>query len=717
MASRYDQYQLLRRLHEELYSTIAQYEVWPLRLLVCLVLLLLTSCSVRSGRIPPAVIDGSIDVTTWDFERDGPVILSGDWEVELEGRLGRELPQQPKDFITVSWSRSANRTRSGHPIENARWAKLSFRVVTATPLILDFDSRPLSDAYFVRCEAESGANELSAGIPDPSKPWQYYPLRTTGSLVLLGRSRCSILVAKTGARVHLFNAARLLGPRNVNDWSTGTTLVTTSVMSSVCCLFALLLVILDRKDPVPRWSALYLVAWTTRLWLAAKPSYLPSFLVFASGPWIWFRLEFLSLWLSVFAMVRYGEALATQRIPLSRWVSPITLGFVCIAALFPFNTNLRLLLFQQMTFIGFGFLMMRALYRKSRTSRSAFVALLGLGVVLIGGGLYAASMAIGGRLQSLCEAMMTSEPIFQMVVLCIRTADARNRAEKLAAATTQFVPREFLHALGHDDVTTAKLGDAIARTVTVLFADIRNFTVLSEKMSPEETFKFLNSCLSKIGPHIRSNYGFVDKYIGDAIMALFPRTPSDAVHAAIAMQREVRLYNNKNHVKVPLAIGIGIHVGPVMMGTIGEELRFEATVISDAVNLTARIETLTKQLGCNMLISADVAVSLREDEAHFTRKIGTFAVKGKSTPVELVEIFDTDDEALRTRKMLSRSAFDEALRYYMGGNLLAATTIISKLAADAPGDGPLAWWSARLQKELSGVGKANSSGVVQLDEK
>ncbi len=137
----------------------------------------------------------------------------------------------------------------------------------------------------------------------------------------------------------------------------------------------------------------------------------------------------------------------------------------------------------------------------------------------------------------------------------------------------------------------------------MLFADIRNFTTLSEKMSPEETFRFLNACLSRIGPHIRANRGFVDKYIGDAIMALFPESPADAVRAALAMQREVQAYNAKTQGKTPLAIGLGIHVGQVMMGTIGEEQRFEATVISDAVNLTARIETLTKQLGCSIFWS------------------------------------------------------------------------------------------------------------------
>jgi two-component system sensor histidine kinase ChiS len=108
-------------------------------------------------------------------------------------------------------------------------------------------------------------------------------------------------------------------------------------------------------------------------------------------------------------------------------------------------------------------------------------------------------------------------------------------------------------------------------------------------LSPEETFRFLNMYLSKAGPHIRACGGFVDKYIGDAIMALFPNSPSDALRAAHDILREAKMHNGHDQGVHTLTIGIGIHMGPVMMGTIGEEQRFEATVISDAVNITARL--------------------------------------------------------------------------------------------------------------------------------
>jgi class 3 adenylate cyclase len=285
------------------------------------------------------------------------------------------------------------------------------------------------------------------------------------------------------------------------------------------------------------------------------------------------------------------------------------------------------------------------------------------------------------------------------------------------AAISRFVPLEFLSALGHADVTTAKLGDVSAREVTVLFADIRNFTAMSERLSPEATFRFLNECLSRMGPHIRAQSGFVDKYIGDAIMALFPRSPADAVRAALAMQAELRAYNQAHPSEAPLAIGVGIHVGQVMMGTIGEAQRFEATVISDAVNLTARLETLTKQLGCTILVSDAVAAHLSDDERSCTRPLGTFAVKGKSEPVAIVEIFASDDVALREAKRASIPSLARALAHYTQDELVEALTVVGELAEACPEDGPLNWWLQRMQRELAEDGPPSGHRIVRLDEK
>ncbi len=109
--------------------------------------------------------------------------------------------------------------------------------------------------------------------------------------------------------------------------------------------------------------------------------------------------------------------------------------------------------------------------------------------------------------------------------------EALEMQRRMTESFERFVPAEFLALLGKPDVASVRAGDAVRRELAVLFADIRDFTSMSEKMSPEENFRFINACLRRIGPVIRQNGGFVDKYIGDAIMALFPSATA-AVEAA-----------------------------------------------------------------------------------------------------------------------------------------------------------------------------------------
>lgn len=108
---------------------------------------------------------------------------------------------------------------------------------------------------------------------------------------------------------------------------------------------------------------------------------------------------------------------------------------------------------------------------------------------------------------------------------------AAGTAEELARtrqAYGRFVPHEFLHLMGIDDITSVRIGDHVERPMTILFADIAGFTTISEQMGPAEIFGMLNSYLGEMEPIVRAHHGFVDKFIGDAIMALFPRQADDA---------------------------------------------------------------------------------------------------------------------------------------------------------------------------------------------
>lgn len=252
---------------------------------------------------------------------------------------------------------------------------------------------------------------------------------------------------------------------------------------------------------------------------------------------------------------------------------------------------------------------------------------------------------------------------------------------KINIAYGRFVPHEFLRFLGHKSIVDVRLGDQVLKEMSVMFADIRDFTTLSEEMSPKENFDFLNSYLSWVGPVIRQHHGFIDKYIGDAVMALFPETADQAVKAALDMQKQVLLYNIKRQKSgyPTLAIGIGLHRGSLMLGTIGEERRMESTVIADAVNLASRLEDLTKVYGASILISGPTLFSLEDPTLYHYRFIGQVQVKGKKERVSVFEIFETDPPKLQALKQQTKTLFEEAVILYNGNKIASALTIFKQI--------------------------------------
>ncbi|HEY9611608.1 adenylate/guanylate cyclase domain-containing protein, partial [Allocoleopsis sp.] len=237
---------------------------------------------------------------------------------------------------------------------------------------------------------------------------------------------------------------------------------------------------------------------------------------------------------------------------------------------------------------------------------------------------------------------------------------------RLNEAFSRFVPRQFLQFLEKDSIVDVQLGDQIQKEMSVLFSDIRDFTTLSERMTPEDTFKFINAYLSRMEPAIIAHHGFIDKYIGDAIMALFSRSADDAVQAGITMLNRLSEYNchRANSGYVPIQIGIGINTGSLMLGTVGGQNRMDSTVISDAVNLASRLEGLTKNYGASLLISHYTFCQLKDVNQYAFRVIDRVQVKGKSAAVSVYEMFDADPPKRREGKLITKTAFEEGLLLY-----------------------------------------------------
>ncbi len=391
--------------------------------------------------------------------------------------------------------------------------------------------------------------------------------------------------------------------------------------------------------------------------------------------------------------------------------------------------------------IGIAFILFREVARKNRDAIImivSFVVLLAAMILDI----------LSGQAKINLPPLLTYVFIFFIISMALVLAnrfvrlhdetEALNESlSKFNAASRRFVPFEFLTMLDKKSILDVNLGDQVQRDMAVLFSDIRGFTSLSEKMTPKENFDFINSYLDKVGPVIRDHHGFIDKYIGDAVMALFPgghggpdsaagRMPSlprsgaatDALEAALSMHERVFDWNNRRakHNFLPVAIGIGVHHGRVMLGTIGEHQRMDGTVIADAVNLASRIESLTKNYGAGTLISDVSWNDIQQKEKYLYRLVDRVAVKGKNEPVGLIEVFNSDSDEKKRMKQRQAADFTKALALYQEGKFSDAKTAFLQMAAENTADKTLKLYLERIERHLK-FPPADWRGFEVLTEK
>jgi class 3 adenylate cyclase len=266
-----------------------------------------------------------------------------------------------------------------------------------------------------------------------------------------------------------------------------------------------------------------------------------------------------------------------------------------------------------------------------------------------------------------------------------------------AQTVYRFIPREFLDMLERKTLADVKLGDHTQKEMTVFFSDIRDFTHLSERLTPQENFSFLTSYLRNVTPIIRAHGGFVDKYLGDGVMALFPGTAIDAVQAAVDLGQQIARYNHGRQIAgyAAIRIGTGLHRGMLMLGTIGAEDQMQTTVIADAVNLASRIEGMTKTFGVNLLLSGSVVENLPHDHSFRLRPLGAVRAIGKSDAVEIYECYDNDAHELLEHKDKTLEQFAAGMAEYRKGTLLTAGRIFSRIAEICPDDTVAAYFRDR----------------------
>ncbi|MBW2526373.1 MAG: adenylate/guanylate cyclase domain-containing protein [Deltaproteobacteria bacterium] len=302
------------------------------------------------------------------------------------------------------------------------------------------------------------------------------------------------------------------------------------------------------------------------------------------------------------------------------------------------------------------------------------------------------------------------------VVLALRYHRAFRNVERAHQASERFVPAAFLELLGRKNVVEVERGDSRAQQMSVLFSDIRGFTARSERRTPEQVFSFINRYLERMEPHITEHGGFINQYFGDGIMALFP-SPDGALRAARAMQLCVDTLSEdlEQQGEPGIRVGVGVHTGPLMLGTLGGSRRLDTNVIGDAVNLAARIEGMTKKYGCRVLLSEATVAALEHPGEFELREVDTNRAVGRAEPMAVFQLLDAEEPSARETLRAVLHRFARGLAHYRRGAFDAALAEFDEVLVEVY-DGPARWLRARCQACLA-TPPAAWDGVTVLESK
>ena len=289
----------------------------------------------------------------------------------------------------------------------------------------------------------------------------------------------------------------------------------------------------------------------------------------------------------------------------------------------------------------------------------------------------------------------------------------------LTNAHARFVPHQFLASLGRENIQDVRLGDHASKSLSVLFSDIRGFTPLVSSLSPRASIDFINAYIGHMEPAILASGGFIDSYIGDAIMALFDGPADDAVAAGVAMLRALQVFNaERASAGLPaVAMGVGINTGALMLGTIGGPNRIKCGVIGDPVNLAARIEGLTKQMSVPLLVGDETVRGLARPAAHLLRPVGRVVLVGRIDPVVVHEVFDADPPRIRDAKAAALDRYRDACAAYYARAWADARAGFDAAAQACPDDHVALEYRQRCVALLEHDPGPDWTGVLQISRK
>lgn len=295
----------------------------------------------------------------------------------------------------------------------------------------------------------------------------------------------------------------------------------------------------------------------------------------------------------------------------------------------------------------------------------------------LGGGRVASDIEIGGsrQFQEIEHSLNKINDNFK---------EKENLLKKTNLEYEKFVPKQFMKFLGKNSILELELGNQVQREVTTMFVDIQNSTTISKTLSLEDNFNYINSYLNIVSPIIRKYGGFVDKYLGDGILAVFIKA-QNALECSVAINKAIENQNQTNKNMPNLEAFISINTGEVIFGVVGEEERKSPTIISDTVNLTSKMENFNKFFGSKVIFSKSTLNALKIDYPLSYRYVGslTFNDKEYLTIFESLEVYS---KKKREKLEDCKTDFEQAVRFFNLGKCFQAKELFKKVLKFARDD-------------------------------
>ena len=314
---------------------------------------------------------------------------------------------------------------------------------------------------------------------------------------------------------------------------------------------------------------------------------------------------------------------------------------------------------------------------------------------------------------------MTTLIVTYAGIISYRIFFEEGEKKKIRSAFSQYLhPRLVEQMLTHPE--TLRLGGE-EKELTALFSDIRGFTTLSENLTPAQLVELLNEYLTEMTEVIFRNWGTLDKYIGDAIMAFWGAPYPQTDHALRACRTGLEMFKSLQTLQMgwqarglpPLDIGIGINSGPMLVGNMGSKRRKNYTIMGDSVNVASRLEGINRQFGTNIIISENTFLLVRDQVV--ARKLDLIQVKGKTQPVKVYELLGLAAESPQFSDLVSR--FENGLEAYLSGEWSTAIEIFQELVRNHPEDGPSHVFIKRCRDFLAQPPEGSWDGVFVMKSK